>query len=283
MSTAEPTPATLRLDDGITLAVRHWSVAEGTGRGTVVLVHGLGEHAARYEHVAAFLTARGWNVVGYDHRGHGRSEGKRGVVAREGMLPDDLAQLVDRVARPRTAAGRPLILLGHSLGGLIAAQFVARAVRPVEGLILSSPALAAHLTLGQRLQLAVGMLLAPDLAVSNQLEVDRLSHDAGVVRAYREDPLVHDRITPRLAGATLRGGEEVRAAAARWTVPTLILWAGEDHLVAPSGSDAFAATAPARVVRARRFDGFYHEILNEPGAAEVFAEIGTWLDERGAA
>ena len=173
-----------------------------------------------------------------------------------------------------------MILLGHSLGGLLAAQFVARAVRAIDALVLSSPALAADLSTSQRVQLLLGGILAPDLAVPNQLKVDRISHDPAVVRAYREDPLVHDRITARLAKATLAGGREVREAAGTWRVPTLLMWAGDDHLVAASGSEDFAAAAPPAVVRSHRFDALFHEILNEPEAGEVLATIDGWLDER---
>lgn len=266
---------TLTTPDGIALAIRRWP-ATGPRRGTIVLVHGLGEHIGRYRHVAGHLSGRGWEVVGYDQRGHGTSTGPRGSVPTADAFLEDLALVVDRA---RAAPGQsPLILLGHSLGGLLAAQFVARDLRPVDALVLSSPALAADLTLAQRLQLGLGRLFAPDLAVANQLKVDRISHDAAVVRAYREDPLVHDRITARLAAATLAGGREVLSAAARWRVPTLLMWAGDDHLVAARGSAAFAAAVPAALLQAKRFDAMYHEILNEPDAATVLQTLDRWLD-----
>lgn len=278
MSPDPALPDAIPTPDGLVLAVRRWDPPGRAARGTVLLVHGLGEHVGRYEHVARDLAGRGWRVIGFDLRGHGRSTGKRGSIPRPDSLLDDLALVIDRVARPLTPAGTRLVLLGHSLGGLIAALFAARGTRPIEALVLSSPALAADLTIAQRLQLFLGGLLAPDLAVSNQLKVDRISHDPAVVRAYREDPLVHDRITARLALATLAGGREVLAAAPRWRPPTLLMWAGDDHLVAPSGSERFAAAAPPTVVRSRRFDAMYHEILNEPDAAQVFAALADWLD-----
>jgi alpha-beta hydrolase superfamily lysophospholipase len=276
----------VRTADGITIAIRRWPATGGGARGTILLVHGLGEHSGRYEQVAAHLAGRGWDVVAHDLRGHGRSDGKRGSIPREDAFLEDLALVHDHVIRGgggssgTPTSSRPVILLGHSLGGLLAAQFVARAIRPVDGLVLSSPALAADLSALQRAQLSIGGFLTPDLAVSNQLKVDRISHDPAVVRAYREDPLVHDRITARLAKATLAGGREVRAAAGTWRVPTLLAWAGDDHLVSAPASAQFAAAAPPTVVRSRRFDALYHEILNEPESGEVLATIDGWLDER---
>jgi alpha-beta hydrolase superfamily lysophospholipase len=278
MASDTPRPSQVTTHDGLDLALRHWGSAAAVSRGTLVVVHGLGEHIGRYEHVARFLAGRGWRVIGFDQRGHGRSAGKRGSVPSDEALVDDLALVIDRVARPATAPDEGLLLLGHSLGGLVAAQFVARGTRHVDGLVLSSPALGADVTVAQRLQLFLGGLLAPDLAVSNQLKVDRISHDPAVVRAYREDPLVHDRLTARLALATLAGGREVLAAAAGWRTRTLLMWAGDDHLVAARASAAFAAAAPANVVRSRCFDAMYHEILNEPDARTVFDLLADWLD-----
>jgi alpha-beta hydrolase superfamily lysophospholipase len=267
--------------DGVRLALRHWEPT-GTPRGTVLIVHGLGEHSGRYEHVAAYLTARGWRVVAYDLRGHGRSEGRRGSIARSDDHLRDLTTIVDLVrSRPDyLVPDTRLLLLGHSMGGAFAAQFVARAIRPIDGLILSSPALDPGLTAFQRMQLRLGMALMPGLALPNQLAVDRLSHDPAVVADYQADPLVHDRVTPRLAQAIVDAGEEVIAQAPRWHTPTLLLWAGDDRNVAPAGSARFAEGAPSDQVTARVFPAIYHEIFAEPDADLVFTALGDWLDRR---
>lgn len=166
------------------------------------------------------------------------------------------------------------------MGGLVAAQFVARATRPVDGLVLSSPALDAGLSLFKRIQLAIGHTVLPDLAQSNQLDASLISHDPAVVLAYRHDPLVHDRVTARLARAIVDGGVEVLGCASSWRVPTLLMWAGADRLVAPAGSATFAAAAPGGQVHARCFQALYHEIFNALDAQPVFAELLRWLDER---
>jgi alpha-beta hydrolase superfamily lysophospholipase len=270
-----PRTPSIVASDGTILHLHRWP-GEGA-RGTVLIVHGLGEHIGRYGHVAAWLTAREWQVVGYDQRGHGQSGGKRGVIPQSDALLVDLGQVVDAV---RPAQG-PLLLLAHSMGGAVAAHFVAERRRTVDGLVLTSPALAADLSLVQRIQLWVGERLAPSLAQGNGLDPQMIAHAPDVVRAYLDDPLVHDRISARLARATLDAGAIARARASAWSVPTLLLYAGADRLVAPRGSDAFAASAPREVVEAERFDALYHEILNEGTlAAPVFARLEQWLDAR---
>jgi alpha-beta hydrolase superfamily lysophospholipase len=276
---------TLTADDGTRLHVREWP--HDAARGTVHLVHGLGEHIGRYGHVAARLNAWGWRVVGHDHRGHGRSDGPRGRIPAADALQRDLAQVIDTMRTPR---GGPRLLLGHSLGGLVAACFVAEALeaspqpwsRPVDALVLSSPALDAGMSGAQKALLAVLGPLVPDLAVGNGLKPAWISRDPAVVAAYTADPLVHDRVTPRLVRFIVDGGERVRTCAPRWRVPTLLMWAGSDRCVAPRGSAAFAAAATPALLTAREFGPLFHEILNEPEQGEVFECLRAWLAARPA-
>jgi alpha-beta hydrolase superfamily lysophospholipase len=284
MSTTPPPPE-LRTHDGLTLRLRHWPAVGA--RGTVLIVHGLGEHIGRYEHVAAQLNGWGWSVLGYDQRGHGRSEGPRGRLADRDDLLRDLALLVDAV---RATAAGPLVLLGHSMGGLVAARFVAGGVgtaepwsREVDALVLSSPALDPGMNAWQKLLLAVLGRLAPDLAVNNGLKPEWISRDAAVVHKYIADPLVHDRIAPRLARFIVDGGRFVRERAAAWCMPTLLLWAGGDRCVAPAGSAAFAAAASPALLQAHVFASLFHEIFNEPEQGEVFAVLRDWLVPFGTA
>ena len=327
---------TLFTRDGLLLHLRDWPCDDP--RGTIVIVHGLGEHIGRYGAVAAFLNHRRWQVAGYDQRGHGKSQGARGRLAHEDDLLADLAWVIDAVRAEGGARKAPVVLLGHSLGGLVAARFATAALgastshptgvykgastsastgasaggfadgskgpskgastsdstgasaaharspappwsRPVDALVLSSPALDIGMSGAQKALLAVLGPLAPDLAVGNGLKPEWLSHDAAVVAAYRADPLVHDRITPRLARFMVGAGPVVRAAAPRWTVPTLLLYGGSDRCVEPAGSTAFAAAAPPGAVACRAFASMFHEIFNEPGRGEVLAALGEWLDK----
>ncbi|MDC8787023.1 alpha/beta hydrolase [Roseateles koreensis] len=284
---------TLRTDDGLPLHWRQWSKPGlEPARGTVLIVHGLGEHIGRYEAVAARLNQWGWHVVGFDQRGHGASGGPRGDIPGDARYMQDLALVIDELrADPVLGAGAQ-ILLGHSMGGLVASRFVAGGLaassagdlpawfRPVDGLVLSSPALDPGMSWFQRLQLMLGVTLAPHLAVGNGLKTAWISRDAAVVRAYEEDPLVHDRITPSLARMIVDAGELVRQHAETWVVPTLLLWAGSDQCVAPSGSAEFAANASPAVVRHHCFDGLFHEIFNEPERELVFADLQAWLAEK---
>lgn len=269
---------TLRTADGLSLQLQHWPHA--APRGTVQLVHGLGEHIGRYGWLAGQLNAAGWRVVGHDHRGHGRSGGRRGAIPDSRSLLADLALVLDAVRQPG-----PHVLLGHSMGGLIAARFVAEALAPrpapwsraVDGLVLSSPALDAGMSGFQKALLAVLGRLAPNLAVGNGLQPAWVSRDPAVVAAYTADPLNHDRITPRLVRCIVDGGALVRLRAEHWTAHTLLLWAGADRCVAPAGSAAFAAVAPRAVLTAQEFPGLFHEIFNEPERDAVVSHLLRWL------
>jgi alpha-beta hydrolase superfamily lysophospholipase len=131
----------------------------------------------------------------------------------------------------------------------------------------------------QRLLLAVLGPLAPNLAVGNGLDPAWVSRDPAVVKAYVDDPLVHDRVSPRLVRFMVDGGEHVRRAAPRWALPTLLMYAGSDRCVAPRGSAALAQAAPASVLTAKEFGPLFHEIFNEPEQGEVFALLQSWLDK----
>jgi alpha-beta hydrolase superfamily lysophospholipase len=279
-ATTDSTLSPYTASDGDNLALQDWPLPEGLAlRGVVVLVHGLGEHAGRYDHVARRLNGWGFAVRGYDQYGHGESDGVRGGLPATPRLLDDLADVIEST-RARMDAGVPLVLLGHSMGGLVAACLVALRKLPIQGLVLSSPALDPGLSAFQKLLLATLPRLAPNLTVGNGVDPDFVSHDPEVVAAYRADPKVHDRISGRLARFIAGSGPVVLERAATWTVPTLLMWAGEDKLVNPRGARAFAAAAPAKVVTARCFDGLFHEIFNELDSEPVFATLKQWLDER---
>ena len=273
---SESTLSAFTASDGENLAIQNWPLPHGMPvRGIVVLVHGLGEHAGRYDYVAEFLNAQGFAVRGYDHYGHGESAGARGTLSHPTRLLDDLADVVDGV-RDRVGPAMPLILLGHSMGGGVAAQFVARRMRPVQGLVLSSPALDAGLGVFQKLLLAVLPRWLPNLQVNNGLNAKYLSHDPAVVQAYLADRMVHKLISPRLGRAILDAGQEALAAAPTWSLPTLLLYAGDDRLVSAEGSRRFAQLAPS-VVNAHCFERLYHEIFNEPQRDAVLEQLGQWL------
>lgn len=271
---------TFTASDGDNLAVQEWPVSEGVAlRGVVVLVHGLGEHAGRYEPLANRLNDWGFAVRGYDQCGHGESGGVRGGVPRSSRLIDDLGDIVGST-RQRLPPGVPLILLGHSLGGLVAACHVAMARSPVDALVLSSPAFSLRLSGFQRFLLQVLPRVAPNARVGNGVDPQWLSQDPEQVRAWRADPLVHDRVSARVARFMAHSGPWLVARAQRWSVPTLLMYAGADRVVDPAGSRAFAAAAPPHQVTERCFPGLYHEIFNEADREPVFDTLRQWLDAR---
>ncbi|MFG6447567.1 alpha/beta fold hydrolase [Roseateles sp. BYS180W] len=276
--------------DGLPIHWRQWARrALTSARGTVLLVHGLGEHVGRYEALAELLNEWGWHVVGYDQRGHGASGGGRGDLSHADALLEDLALVVDSVRQDVHLGKGPLVLLGHSLGALVAARFVlgqlqrAPWARPVDALALSSPALQADLSVAQQAMLALGRRILPHLAVDNGLKPQWLSRRSEVVQAYEDDPLVHDRISGTLAAFITDSGPQLLQAAPHWTLPTLLLWGGADRCVNPAGSAAFAAAAPASLVQAHCLEAAFHEIFNDldPEREQALQHLRHWLDERG--
>ena len=276
---------TLIMPDHERLAIQDHTGSSGQAlRGQVVLVHGLGEHMGRYAHVIDRLNNWGFDVRSYDHYGHGKSSGHRGCLPSPNRLLDDLGMVIDatrkQMAQSSVAQGTPLILLGHSMGGLVAARFVSLNMRPVDALVLSSPALGAKLSGFQKFLLAVLPHIAPNLAVANGLDARKISHDAAVVNAYLADPLVHNKISPRLGKFIFDNGAATIAKAPEWRVPTLLMYAGQDKLVDPAASHMFTGLAPKSLVQSTCYQNLYHEIFNEVDSSAVFGELRDWLDGR---
>ena len=267
---------------GESLALHDWPLPAGRPvRGVVLLVHGLGEHAGRYQHVAGRLNQWGFAVRGHDHFGHGESAGVRGDLPVDDRLLSDLAVLIDDT-RTRIDDRLPLILLGHSMGGLVAAQLVAQKLRRVDALVLSSPALDAGMSWWQKMLTQLLWRLAPHVRVGNGIDPRGLSRDPAAVQAYLDDPLVHDRISARLAHFIASAGPAVLQRAPRWKVPTLLLYAGQDRAVAPAGSQAFARAAPPEVVTTQAFPMHFHELFNDLDSEAVFSALHGWLTARFA-
>ena len=266
--------STLTATDDTALFVRDWPCDSKAG---VVIMHGLGEHSGRYAHVAHWFNELGYRVRCYDHRGHGRSGGARGDLARPEALLEDAKLVIEDFAR--TLATPPL-LLGHSMGGLFAATFALRRFLPLGGLILSSPALRIPLSAAQKLLLRMLTRVAPGLGIANGLDPRFLSHRQEVVDAYIADPLVHRKISARLLNAMLAAAEFSQAQASALRIRTLLLVAGEDHLVDANGSKSFHANLEPELGTLRYYPGYYHELFNEVDAGQVFDDMRAWLKAR---
>jgi alpha-beta hydrolase superfamily lysophospholipase len=273
-----PIMSTLSSSDSETLAVYDWPLpAAQKSRGTALLVHGLGEHMGRYAHVAKHLNEWGFAVRGYDHVGHGLSTGERGVLPVDNSMLSDLDKVIAQT-RQAMPAGLPLVLIGHSMGGGVVGRYVSLNKSSVDALVMSSPALDPGLNMVQKFLLATLPIIAPNLRIGNGLNANYISHDAAAVAAYVADPLGHDRISARLAQVIATSGAATIQAASAWTTPTLLMFAGEDKLVSPAGSRAFAASAPS-CVTAHAFEHMFHELFNETDQAQVFDCLKTWLDQ----
>ncbi len=275
---AHPSPRSFRTSDGTALHLHDWSIPAPRAR--LLLVHGLGEHGGRYARLAADLNAAGIGVRCFDHRGHGRSEGARGVV---GAAADQLARDNCQVFAAYAAEADDLpFLMGHSLGGLTVLHAVCRLQLRPRGLVASSPVLASHAPAFQRRLVAIAARLAPGLALGNGLPTDRLSHASEVEREYLEDRLNHDRVSTRLADFIFTAGPQVIASAPALEVPTLLQFAGADRLVDPAGARAFAAAAPTHTLAWHQYDDLFHEIYNEaePARSHVVGDLLQWLDEQ---
>ena len=246
----------------------------------ICLVHGLGEHSGRYAHVADALTQAGYALLAFDLRGHGLSGGGRGDAPSYEVLLDDIARCLDEAAA--RFPGKPRFLYGHSLGGGLVLNYALRRRPSLAGVVASSPWLRlafAPPTAKLALARAMGRVL-PAFAQSNGLDPADLSHDPDVVRSYEIDPLVHDRITARLAVSTLDAGEWALAHASEFTLPLLIMHGSADRITSAEASREFARQVP-RDCTFKLWEGLDHETHNEPEKSQVLQFVINWLMSRG--
>jgi lysophospholipase len=274
---APPAVRSIDSNDGVALLYRAWEV--DAPRAHVLIVHGLGEHSGRYAPLAEALVARNFSVYAPDLRGHGVSGGRRGHV---GSFQNYLGDL-ERITRV-TAGGSPSILLGHSLGGLIALRAAQTGLSgPLAGLVLSAPAvdLPGPDPLWRRAASAALARLTPTLELSNGIDPDDLSRDPDAVAAYRADPLIHDRITPRMYREMRRAMDAAAAEAECVRLPVLLLAPGEDRITRVPTAVALSSRF-AGDVEVRPYPDFYHEPLHDPEGATVIADVLAWIEQRVA-
>ncbi len=247
--------------------------------GVVSLIHGHGEHCGRYGHVIDALTAAGLAVYAVDLRGHGRSAGRRGHIMVWRDYVDDAAT-THAAAEADGLSELPRFQLGHSMGGLVAAQTALAHVTPLAGLILSGPLLGLSLPVPPLKAMAGRLMsrLVPTFSLPTGLDAALISHDPNEVAAYRADPLVHDRASSRWFTEMLAAVDDTHERAAELTMPVLIMHGGDDGLTDPNGSRRLAAKLPAGELEI--FDGFYHEIFNEVERQRPIGRMTDWLSHR---
>jgi alpha-beta hydrolase superfamily lysophospholipase len=271
MSTSTTTTATGR--DGTELLVRHWS-ATGAPWASILIVHGIAEHSGRYEHVGAWLAAAGLDVHAYDQRGFGGSAGRRAWLDRWSRNLDDLE---DRLAVLRVMAkGRPVVVYGHSLGGLLTLGYaVADPARPLpDALVLSAPAIDSTIPGWKRAVARMLGVVAPTMTIPNDFDGELLSRDPAVGERYLADERNEHRTTARFGSEALAEQQRVRAALRRLSLPTLVIHGEADRLVPTAASESLAALPG---VTRRTYPELRHETHNEPEGRTVIDDVIGWL------
>jgi alpha-beta hydrolase superfamily lysophospholipase len=270
---------TLKTKDGLDLFVRRWRDESVAHQWTVVLVHGLGEHGGRYAHLAEWFAPLGATVYAMDLRGHGRSGGQRGHAPSLNALLDDIDVVLHHA---REESGAPIVLLGHSFGGLLAIAYALDRPDRLDRAIFSAPLLIVKARVPGWKRAAASILpkVAPRLSLSNAVDPNLLSHDPAIAAEYRSDPLVHDRLSAGMYGDTIARGETFIARAPELRVPFLLLHGRDDRIVDPAGSQRFFARAAAPERAFCLYPGMFHEVLNEVDHEKVFADMDSWLTGR---
>ena len=263
--------------DAVTIYHQAW-LPDGDPKAMVILLHGLAEHSGRYTNVAKALTDAGYAVHALDHRGHGRSDGKRTYVKSYAEYQRDILQF-RRLVELRHP-DLPLFVLGHSMGGNLALGHVLDHQAGVRGMALSAPALAPGTSLSPtkiRLAKLLGKI-APGLR-PEQLSADAISRDPAVVAAYVADPRVFNgKVTAGAAAALLASMESFPARYTELRLPILLQHGTADALVDIAGTRQLEAGAVNAKVTTHYYDGLYHEVFNEPEQAAVLADTVAWLD-----
>jgi len=247
-------------------------------RAVLLIVHGLAEHCGRYMNVVDHFVPRGYAVYGLDHIGHGKSDGTRVFVERYADYTDTLETFFDRVRTWQPDA--PIFLVGHSMGGLIAASYLLDHQADFAGAVLSGPGVkapddisAVTIFLGKTLS-----RIAPKTGVLS-LDANGVSRDPAVVQAYVNDPLVYTgKTTARLAAELLKEMQRVTTEAGTITLPILIVQGGADKLVDPAGAQMLYDSVSSSDKTLHVYDGFYHEVFNEPERERVLNDVETWLE-----
>lgn len=271
---------TLATDDGLALYWQSWQ-PPGDPEGVLLLVHGLAEHSGRYLNPVRHFVARGWTCFGFDYRGHGRSPGPRVHVDSFDEFLSDLAE-GHRLARIRHPKQR-IYLVGHSQGGLLSLLYAQQNPENLAGVVVSSPFLGVHpdsrpspIVMGASKFIS---RIIPKMMFSKVASPEYLSRDPAVERDYIADPLVSDQVSARWATECFGAQRKALAEAPLITIPALVMQAGDDRLVDPEATRTWVASAPEELVDYVEWEGYYHELFNEPILERrmVFDKMESWL------
>jgi alpha-beta hydrolase superfamily lysophospholipase len=266
--------------DGIKIFYRQYQAESERAR--MVLSHGVGEHSGRYGNVIERVLPKGFSVWAPDHRGHGQSGGKRGHVLNFVQYLTDLRLTVE-LAKKDMPGEMPCFLLGHSMGGLIALYFAQHYPELIDGVVASSPCLGMVIEIPAAKKV-LGSFMSyvwPGMTMGSGLDATKISRDENVVSAYKNDPLVHDRVSARFFTELLAAMESVNQQASALNVPVLMQVAGEDYLVNADSSKHFFEKLTLQDKTLHVYDDMYHEIYNAPEdqKGRVLDDLETWLQK----
>ncbi|MEE8558878.1 MAG: lysophospholipase [Myxococcota bacterium] len=259
------------------LALRRVSWSGAGSRAVIALVHGFAEHVDRYEWVARWLVERGYRVYGYDHRGHGESEGPRTYTPSFEVLLDDMELFLETIRREGEQG--PIVLCGHSMGGLEVATCLAERRPEVAAAVLSGPMLLPGPGRFRREFARVLSRLLPRMRFSFGIRTDALSRDVAVQEAYSADPLIPKTGTARLGAELIQATQRVQGLAPRVEVPVLLLHGEDDSVCSVEGSKSFHAALSPPGCALRTYPGLRHEIFNEPERERVLEDLHEWLSK----
>jgi alpha-beta hydrolase superfamily lysophospholipase len=267
----------LRTDDGLDLLVS--SLPTGKSRAQALIVHGYAEHHGRYGELVHLLHGLGFSCRLFDLRGHGRSRGSRGHVADFELYRHDLDLVLESDGWSRDV---PSLLFGHSLGGLIALEYVLHRPDRFDWLAVSSPFLAPALEV-PTIKVALGHLaarLAPSLNLPGVLEPEVLTHDEAQQRRYREDPLIFHSFNPKWFLEAREAQQEVYERAGEIRPPALFLLGGKDLVADPEQGRRVFDRLGSEPKTLKLYPELFHEVLNESDRQRVYADLEAWLRER---
>jgi alpha-beta hydrolase superfamily lysophospholipase len=262
---------------GLDIYHQAW-VPEGEVRASILIVHGLGEHCGRYTNVVNYLVPKGYALYGFDLPGHGKSGGVREYVSTYDDYTETLTTNYQRVREAQP--DKPIFLLGHSMGGLIATAYLVDHSEDFTGAVISAPAILIP-DFVTKFTVLLGKVLskiAPKAGVLG-LDANGVSKDPAVVEAYINDPLVfHGKTTARLSAALLDKVFWVNENMETITTPLLIVHGGEDKLANPKAAQLLYDHASSKDKTLKVYDGLHHEVFNEPEREQVLGDVSAWLD-----
>lgn len=264
-------------NDGLDIFGQKWEMDNETPKAVICLVHGFGEHSSRYTHVADFFTKNNFAVIAYDHRGHGKSGGKKGHFPSYDEFLNDVGNLLKQA--DIHFPGVPKFLYGHSMGGNVVANYAIKRRPEVAGVILSSPFFNTAFE-PPAIKIAVGKFmrnLIPTLSLPSGLDANMISRDKAVVEKYKKDPLVFDIISSKMGIELIEYGEDALAHAKDLKLPTLLFHGTADGLTSFDKSKEFAQKAGSNL-KFIAYEGLYHETHNEPEKEVVLNNVLDWCN-----